>query len=933
MPENSLGKALINTYSETWQDFVQQFQSRNQRLLSELTDNWQIFQSILDGQFQEWAKASEEKRSFIDLETYKNLRAATGLKLFHEPVEEIRRRKPFRRALLAVESYRQGLDGLILSLPLTISLSGAQANAVLDPKIAKGLMRRWVRSRRREYSLPLRHIIASEIWKLCAGLTEIESRYFLALALAQRHVRKPWESVRAAIDAAVLEKPALEETRARAMEQELHILAGKGAMALSEMRAFLEAAPDQVGERILTELIWRPIEEGRVHRLQPAPEAGHWETQMRAAEAEIRLEQTLESCEDAILAHINEYLGEMRGELATLRAEIGSVLEWLRESVASGREGDFPQTKEDFLPASSRIAELESFVRSEQERLPRTLETQAKFSPLPRRHFRMRKLRPMETFRQAFSRCGHPEILNVFHEVADEHGIILQQIKRAREVVAFARESAGSGSEFDPRIVQDAIQNVTSLLEFYRNEQPEWCASAESKLAQSLASTYTECHLILGLRRLGVFTYLVRQGSRRAIVLAGSRSLVQMRRQIRRSFEILQGAAVKVLIHIGWMSAPSAGVAEVITRPYLPEDFTADLNAKDLPLIYRRLFRYEPLQDPRFLVGRGREMEAIASARSLWEASRPVALILVGQRGSGKTSLINCALKSTLSGSEVIRGEFKQRLLTESDMRAYLSDILQSGDPSTLEEFLKSEKRIVILEELERTFLRQMGHYGALRSLLRIIAATNTSTLWILSTNQVAFRFMDAAVKLGQCFSHRINAGTASREDLQQAILVRHNLSGLRIQFAPLPEPAGRIRKIVNSLTERVSPEAFFFDALSKESAGVYRSAFEIWLNQIDSVQNGALRMKLLASPDLSHIVDHLDLYHLFALMAIQQHGSLTPEEHSIVFQKSVSDSQAQLNALLATEIIEPDPVHPGFRIRPEAARLVREVLYRHNLL
>ena len=902
-------------------------------MLSELTDNWQILQSILNGQLQEWTKTSAEKHSFTDLETYKNLRAATGRTLFHEPVEEIRRRKPFRRALLAVEGYRQGLDGLILSLPVTLTLSGAQANAVLDPRISKGLMRKWVRSRSREYSLPLRHIIASEIWKLCAGLTEVEGRYFLALALAQRHVRKPWESVRAAIDAAILAKPALEETRASEMEQELRTLTGKGTMALTEMRAFLEAAPDQVGGRILTELIWHPTEEGRVHRLQSAPEVAHWETQMRTAEAEIRLEQTLESCEDAILAHINGYLGEMRGELATLRAEIGNVLKWLRESVASGREGEFPQTREDFLPASSRMTELESFVRSEQERLPGTLETQAKFSPQPRRNTRLRKLRPMETFRQAFSRCGHPEILKVFGQVADEHAIILQQIKRAREVVAFARETAGSGPEFDPRIIQDAIQNVTSLLEFYRDEQPDWCASAEPKLAQSLASTYTECHLILGLRRLGVFTYLVRQGSRRALVLAGSRSMAQMRRQMGRSFEILQGAAVKVLIHIGWMSAPSAGVAEVITRPYLPEDFTADLNAKDLPLIYRRLFRYEPLQDPRFLVGREREMQAIASAQSLWEASRPVALILVGQRGSGKTSLINCALKSTLSGREVIRGEFKQRLLTETDMRAYLSTILQSGDPSTLEEFLKSGKHVVILEELERTFLRQIGHYGALRSLLRIIAATNTSTLWILSTNHVAFQFMDAAVKLGQSFSHRINAGKASREDLQQAILVRHNLSGLRIQFAPLPEPAGRLRKMANSLTERVSPEASFFDTLSKESAGVYRSAFEIWLSQIDSVQNGALRMKLLSSPDLTHIVDHLDLDHLFTLMTIQQHGSLTPEEHGIVFQKSIADSQAQLNALLATEIIEPDPVHPGFRVRPEAARLVREVLYRRNLL
>jgi hypothetical protein len=88
-----------------------------------------------------------------------------------------------------------------------------------------------------------------------------------------------------------------------------------------------------------------------------------------------------------------------------------------------------------------------------------------------------------------------------------------------------------------------------------------------------------------------------------------------------------------------------------------------------------------------------------------------------------------------------------------------------------------------------------------------------------------------------------------------------------------------------------------------------------------------------LHSPDLSKIVDHLGMEHLFTLIAIPQHGSLTAEEHAIIFQKSVSESRSQLNELLATEIIEPDPAHPGFCIRPEAASLVREILYRRNLL
>jgi hypothetical protein len=933
MAENSLGKALTNTFSETWEGFKQRLQSHNERFLSELTDNWHQLQSILENQSAAREKIPASEFNPVDLNIFRNIRAESGRALLYEPVEEMQRRKPYRRALMAVETYRHSLEGLTLSLPVTFAISGAQADAVIDPRISRGLMRRLVRRRLREYNLPLRTVVATEFRRLSAAMAEIEGRYFLALALAQRHLRKPWEAKRAAIDAAVLERPAPVETLGAAIERELHALIRQGEQVLSDIQALLEASAGQVGERILAQLVWRSGREDRISRLQTAVETAHWEMQTRAAEAEIQMEQSLETFEDKILGHVIHGLDAAREELKTLHAEIDEVLNWLRASLSSSHESEFPQPKADVVPASSRMAELESLLQSELEQLPRSLETPAEFSPQPRRRSHVRRLHPIETIQQAFHRRGRMEIFNLLEEVETAHRAIVQQIERAREVVAFARETAGSGLESDPRIVQEAIQNVISLLEFYGSEQPEWCASAEAKLARALASTYTESRLMLELHRFGVFTYLIRQGLRRALALAGSRGIAEMRRHLQNSFGMLQGAIVKVLIRIGWKAAPSATAGGVITRPYLPEEFTVDLNTKDLPLLYRRLFRFEPLQDPRFLVGRETEMRAIAAARTMWEAGRPVAVILVGQRGSGKTSLINCSLKRTLAGQEVVRGEFSQRLVTEAGVREFLSNLLHVGDPAQLESFLLSGRRVVILEELERTFLRQIGYYEALRGLLRIIAATNSNTLWILSTNQIAFQFMNAAVNLGQSFSHRINAGTTSREDLQQAILLRHNLSGLRLKFAQSPAPAGRVQRLTSFLTDRVAPDTVFFDSLSRESAGVYRSAFEIWLGQTDLVQSGTLYMKPLSSPDLSKVLERLAMEDLFSLVAISQHGGLTAEDHAIIFQKSIDSSRAQLNELLANEIIEADPAHPGYRIRPEAMRIVREALYGHNLL
>jgi hypothetical protein len=339
------------------------------------------------------------------------------------------------------------------------------------------------------------------------------------------------------------------------------------------------------------------------------------------------------------------------------------------------------------------------------------------------------------------------------------------------------------------------------------------------------------------------------------------------------------------------------------------------------------------VQDPRFLVGRDREMAAIEEARTFWESQRPVALIIVGERGSGKTSLINCAARRSLADLELIRGEFSQRLVTPLAMRQFLAELVGAGDPGQLTQALAARKRVIVIEELERSFLRQVGHYGAIRELQRLIAATCASTLWVLAINELAFQFLNAAVDLGPTFSHRINAGTATSADLRQAILLRHELSGLRLQFPPPAQtrrPAGWFRR---ALASPQDSESEFFELLARESGGVYRSAFDMWLGHIEGAQAGILYMKILESPDLGPVMGDLSQEELFTLLTIPQHGGLTAEEHAIIFQKTVDASRGVMDRLLAREIIEPDPGRPGFRVRPEAMRIVRETLYRKNLI
>lgn len=45
-----------------------------------------------------------------------------------------------------------------------------------------------------------------------------------------------------------------------------------------------------------------------------------------------------------------------------------------------------------------------------------------------------------------------------------------------------------------------------------------------------------------------------------------------------------------------------------------------------------------------------------------------------------------------------------------------------------------------------------------------------------------------------------------------------------------------------------------------------------------------------------------------------------------------LSERRRRLEKLQALEILEPDPGCPGFRVRPQAGRFVRDTLHRSNL-
>jgi len=383
----------------------------------------------------------------------------------------------------------------------------------------------------------------------------------------------------------------------------------------------------------------------------------------------------------------------------------------------------------------------------------------------------------------------------------------------------------------------------------------------------------------------------------------------------------------------GWETPPVTAHEPVIARGYLSDALDLRISTRDLPAIYRRLFRLAPVEDPRFLIGRNVELAALAKVCSLWQEDHAVSVVLVGARGSGKTSLLNCGLAAEFPDAEVIRSQFSERITDRESMRNFLRALLQISEGQDLIEALSSRKLVVVLEELERTFLRRMNGFEAVQELLAIVSATSRKTLWILGLNQHAYRCLDAATGLGQYFSHRINAMAIAPAHLRSAILLRHRFSGLRLQYpapAPVDPRTDRFRKLLGL---QQNPEELFFDTLYAQSEGIFRSAFELWQHYAERAEGGVLYMKRPLEPDAEPLITQFNQDDAFTLKAIMQHGSLTAEEHAGIFEVPLEKSRLRIEKLASLECLESDPSGPGWRVRPEAGRIVHTALNRLNLI
>ncbi len=345
-----------------------------------------------------------------------------------------------------------------------------------------------------------------------------------------------------------------------------------------------------------------------------------------------------------------------------------------------------------------------------------------------------------------------------------------------------------------------------------------------------------------------------------------------------------------------------------------------------LPLVYRNLFKFEPLSNDRLYAARSPELDQLKNSFEGWLAGKAQSCAIIGEIGSGRTTLLNMARENIFIKTPLLDLTLAH---PPSDLDE-LIQLMQKGtglrNISSMENLVDmirktGKKQIGIIENVNDLFLRTVSGLKVVEQFLDIIHRTSDNIFWVVTSTPYNWQYLQKTVNIDTYFNTLVHLNSFSNGDIESIINARHKMSGFDVRF----EPNGNIeenRKLRRLRTEESRQNYLrtrFFNKLNKISAGNITIAMLYWLRAIKDFSNDKVILSVALDFDFSFL-SLLSEEVLFSLAAIINHEDLTPYEHALIFQQSEEKSRLQLTQM----------TQAGLLLKKEESYEVHPFLYRH---
>lgn len=330
-----------------------------------------------------------------------------------------------------------------------------------------------------------------------------------------------------------------------------------------------------------------------------------------------------------------------------------------------------------------------------------------------------------------------------------------------------------------------------------------------------------------------------------------------------------------------------------------------------LPEEYLERFTLHPLQNKDFLKNREKELKSLELAYDNWKIVKSP-LLVVDDPGEGGTSLLH-ASTYIYPAAKIL--ETNQAIDSYKKLISLLTNVLRISEEfkslKELEKYINSLEadEVIILENIERLFIRRVKGFDLLEDFLLFLHATKSKIYWIISINKYSFYYLNRVKFFASHFPSIIHLEPIAKEQLKAEITDR-NLGYQMVFLKP-----NKISKKVEKQLKKVSKEErqdilenLFFKKMFSFAKGNISKAILYARNSAYNVKDKTVYIK----PIEVKTVNDLSLNELFILEAIFQHRSLSIKELNIVLRNSDRQSRLSIEKLLERELIRPTSTANG---------------------
>ncbi len=323
-----------------------------------------------------------------------------------------------------------------------------------------------------------------------------------------------------------------------------------------------------------------------------------------------------------------------------------------------------------------------------------------------------------------------------------------------------------------------------------------------------------------------------------------------------------------------------------------------------LPFVYQRLYQLRPTDEDRFFVNRHSELDQMKLALDDWQKERFVTVAILGEKGSGITSFINYYLRDAAPTIEIIHEAPTDRISLAHDYLRFFENLLKVEKFENNRQIIdhlndRADKLIIILENMQRFYLRKVNGFENLKMFSELIMQTSRKVFWIASFTVHAWDYLNLTIRISDQFVREVRLKQLDEVTIMNIILKRNSLSGYKINFEPSDENiTARSFKNLKEDEKHGYLQKQYFKDLRHLSDGNISLAQLYWLRSIHSITDDTITIASIHEIDVS-FVKELPASYFFILHAILVHDSLSTEAYGDIFNIPATQAQNLLMPLL----------------------------------